>query len=70
MSPTSSSKVLGDERILGIGGYAVISRYDDTTVLKGCVVWLDGRERISFESQELPKYSLDREREVYGRLGT
>ncbi len=70
MSPTPSSKALRDERILGIGGSAVVSRYDGTTVLKGYVVWLDGRERISFESQESPKRSLDREREIYERLGT
>jgi serine/threonine protein kinase len=70
MSPTPSSKKTWDERILGIGGSAVVSRYDDTSVLKGYVVWLDGRKRITFEAQELPKRSLDREREVYERLGT
>ena len=58
-----------DERILGRGGSATVSLYDEKTVLKGHVVWLDGR-RCSFrEPPDNSISSLERERDVYERLG-
>lgn len=32
-----------DGRILDLGGFAMVSLWEDITVLKGCVVVLDGR---------------------------
>ncbi|KAF2674071.1 kinase-like protein [Microthyrium microscopicum] len=58
-----------DPRILGIGGSAIVSIYDENTVLKGYVVWLDGEEHMAFEKQEHSRRALQRERQVYERLG-
>lgn len=47
-----------------------MSLHDDTTVLKGYVAWLDGRIAASFEECSASKLSLDRERQVFERLGS
>jgi hypothetical protein len=48
----------GDKRILGMGGGGSAVKYDDTTVLKGYVVLLDGQVRISVPDREACKLSL------------
>lgn len=59
-----------DDRVLGMGSTGVVSMYSETTVLKGYVVWLDGRSAIQIENSGASKRSLDREHQVYERLGT
>ncbi|KAI9837188.1 MAG: hypothetical protein M1837_003090 [Sclerophora amabilis] len=59
-----------DERIIGRGASANVSLYSDNTVLKGYVVWLDGRQVSFREPAKDSIESLAREREVYERLGS
>jgi serine/threonine protein kinase len=57
-----------DRRIIGIGSSAFVSLYDETTVLKGYVVVLNGRVTNFMENEEAKKRSLNQEYEVYKRL--
>jgi serine/threonine protein kinase len=59
-----------DKRIVSIGGSAIVSLYDTTTVLKGTVVVLDGRITYVHDFEpEASHRSLDLEYRVYQRLG-
>lgn len=58
-----------DKRIIGIGGFSLVSLYDETTVLKGHVVVLDNRVASYLEDDGSSERSLTLEFQVYKRLG-
>ncbi|KAH0541604.1 hypothetical protein FGG08_003952 [Glutinoglossum americanum] len=58
-----------DNRILGMGSSGTVSLYKENTVLKGYVVWLDGRQYSFRDPPDDCILSLEREREAYERLG-
>ena len=60
--------MLGPE-IVGVGGSALVSYYDATTVLKGCIAVLNGRITHEYRTGEIAKRHLNTENEAYIRLG-
>ncbi|KAF1364701.1 kinase-like protein [Lizonia empirigonia] len=58
-----------DERIIGIGGSAIVSAHDEKTVLKGYYVVHNGRLTTSFCNVERSQRSLNVEYQAYQRLG-
>ncbi|KAF1352970.1 kinase-like protein [Lizonia empirigonia] len=55
--------------IVGIGGSAIVSRFDATSVLKGYIVIQDGQVKATFPNVDFSKRCLAIEYRVYRRLG-
>jgi serine/threonine protein kinase len=60
---------MSNKQIIGLGGSAIVSAYDETTVLKGYLVVLDGQVTDLFSNVERSKRALAVEYQVYERLG-
>ena len=64
-----SYTMAANKQIIGKGGSAIVSRYDEKTVLKGYYVVHDGRVKATFTNVDKSRRSLKVEYRAYERLG-